>query len=127
MSFSLQIILPELDTGPGSIESPSTETVVHLTSTSSLILNNLPALPEGWEERQDANGRTFYINHVARITQWHHPGLTPGANPMFDDQLFDHQVRFHISLDESRSVSGSRFAYLLKIDENSMENQNSVR
>ena len=31
-------------------------------------------LPPGWEERQDANGRTYYVNHVARTTQWQHPG-----------------------------------------------------
>lgn len=30
-------------------------------------------LPPGWEERQDANGRTYYVNHVARFTQWEHP------------------------------------------------------
>ena len=33
------------------------------------------ALPAGWEERQDANGRTYYVNHVARTTQWQHPGI----------------------------------------------------
>ncbi len=32
-----------------------------------------PPLPAGWEERQDANGRTYYVNHVARSTQWHRP------------------------------------------------------
>ncbi|CAG9534504.1 unnamed protein product [Cercopithifilaria johnstoni] len=30
-------------------------------------------LPEGWEERQDANGRTFYVNHISRTTQWMRP------------------------------------------------------
>lgn len=33
-------------------------------------------LPEGWEERQDANGRTYYVNHIARETQWERPTLT---------------------------------------------------
>lgn len=32
-------------------------------------------LPPGWEERQDANGRTFYVNHLARATQWERPVL----------------------------------------------------
>lgn len=31
------------------------------------------ALPNGWEERLDANGRTYYVNHVARTTQWERP------------------------------------------------------
>jgi len=33
----------------------------------------LPLLPAGWEERQDANGRTYYVNHNARATQWERP------------------------------------------------------
>lgn len=31
------------------------------------------SLPPGWEERQDANGRTYYVNHIARFTQWERP------------------------------------------------------
>ena len=38
--------------------------------------NHSLALPAGWEERQDANGRTYYVNHIARTTQWQHPGIT---------------------------------------------------
>ncbi|VDP05147.1 unnamed protein product [Soboliphyme baturini] len=34
-----------------------------------------PSLPSGWEERVDANGRTFYVNHVTRSTQWERPTL----------------------------------------------------
>lgn len=32
-------------------------------------------LPQGWEERQDANGRTYYVNHIARTTQWERPSV----------------------------------------------------
>ncbi|KAM3720357.1 E3 ubiquitin-protein ligase NEDD4-like [Dirofilaria immitis] len=43
-------------------------------NTNSLISRQgLTALPEGWEERQDANGRTFYVNHISRTTQWMRP------------------------------------------------------
>ena len=35
-------------------------------------------LPSGWEERQDANGRTYYVNHIARTTQWERPSNLPG-------------------------------------------------
>jgi hypothetical protein len=41
----------------------------------------------GWEERQDANGRTYYVNHVARTTQWQHPALNPGEVLRGDDQV----------------------------------------
>jgi len=41
-------------------------------------------LPAGWEERQDNNGRTYYVNHIARTTQWRHPTVeedsTTGAS-----------------------------------------------
>ncbi|KAG7249024.1 hypothetical protein CRUP_005235, partial [Coryphaenoides rupestris] len=33
----------------------------------------LPVLPPGWEERQDNLGRTYYVNHESRTTQWHRP------------------------------------------------------
>ncbi|XP_019852268.1 PREDICTED: E3 ubiquitin-protein ligase NEDD4-like [Amphimedon queenslandica] len=32
-----------------------------------------PPLPPGWEARQDANGRTFYVDHANRHTQWVRP------------------------------------------------------
>uniref|UniRef100_A0A671YN72 E3 ubiquitin-protein ligase n=1 Tax=Sparus aurata TaxID=8175 RepID=A0A671YN72_SPAAU len=33
----------------------------------------LPALPPGWEERQDNLGRTYFVNHESRTTQWQRP------------------------------------------------------
>jgi hypothetical protein len=36
-------------------------------------------LPCGWEDRQNANGQTFYVNHVAQTMQWQHPGLRAGG------------------------------------------------
>ena len=39
-------------------------------------INHTLALQEGWEERQDANERTYYVNHITRKTQWQHPGDT---------------------------------------------------
>ncbi|KAL3998524.1 HECT-domain (ubiquitin-transferase) family protein [Acanthocheilonema viteae] len=43
-------------------------------SSNSLTSRQGPtSLPEGWEERQDANGRTFYVNHISRTTQWMRP------------------------------------------------------
>ncbi|VDK85175.1 unnamed protein product [Cylicostephanus goldi] len=40
-------------------------------STSDLQVNS--SIPEGWEEREDANGRTFYVNHRERTTHWERP------------------------------------------------------
>lgn len=30
-------------------------------------------LPSGWEECQDTNGRTYFVNHNTRTTQWERP------------------------------------------------------
>ncbi|CAI4221682.1 unnamed protein product [Auanema sp. JU1783] len=45
-------------------------------SESSNDLQASSSMPEGWEEREDANGRTFYVNHVLRTTQWERPGTS---------------------------------------------------
>ena len=56
------------------------------------------SLPPGWEERQDLNGRTYYVNHVARTTQWQHPGTQETART--EDHV-DLRPRVHISMDDS--------------------------
>ncbi|XP_022215563.1 E3 ubiquitin-protein ligase Nedd-4 isoform X12 [Drosophila obscura] len=62
------------------------------------------ALPAGWEERQDANGRTYYVNHTARTTQWDRPTVLNSNNSQSADQLAsDFQRRFHISVDETET------------------------
>jgi|TARA_B110000091_G_C13672398_1_gene414306 hypothetical protein len=30
-------------------------------------------LPEGWEERKNAKGRTYFIDHNSKKTQWKRP------------------------------------------------------
>ncbi|XP_032598845.1 E3 ubiquitin-protein ligase Nedd-4 isoform X6 [Drosophila grimshawi] len=65
------------------------------------------SLPAGWEERQDANGRTYYVNHTARTTQWERPTILNSNNSQNVDQLAsDFQRRFHISVDDTESVRG---------------------
>ncbi|KAK9872347.1 hypothetical protein WA026_017806 [Henosepilachna vigintioctopunctata] len=68
------------------------------------------ALPVGWEERQDANGRTYYVNHVARTTQWERPTIsTINATQQEEQELRENsearifQRRYHISDEQSSS------------------------
>lgn len=70
---SWEILQPESPAVPG----PSTSQPVE-TRTQQFRTNNdsQPPLPPGWEERQDANGRTYYVNHNEKTTQWEPP--TPG-------------------------------------------------
>ncbi|CAB4060467.1 E3 ubiquitin-protein ligase NEDD4,E3 ubiquitin-protein ligase Nedd-4,E3 ubiquitin-protein ligase NEDD4-like [Lepeophtheirus salmonis] len=60
------------------------------------------ALPAGWEERQDANGRTYFVNHVARTTQWHHPDSGQGRTSSAEMPVMH---RVHISAEDSRRGS----------------------
>ncbi|XP_037817045.1 E3 ubiquitin-protein ligase Nedd-4 isoform X6 [Lucilia sericata] len=63
-------------------------------------------LPPGWEERQDANGRTYYVNHTARTTQWERPTIlnTNHASDNTEAAASDFQRRFHISVDDSETT-----------------------
>ncbi|XP_032218602.2 E3 ubiquitin-protein ligase NEDD4 [Nematostella vectensis] len=64
-----------------------------------------PPLPEGWEERQDANGRTFYIDHTTRTTTW----VRPSSESTYQRELQreesgrarSFQIRRHLSVDEA--------------------------
>lgn len=51
-------------------------------TTNNEAANATPSipLPTGWEERQDANGRTYYVNHIARTTQWERPSIVPSIH-----------------------------------------------
>ncbi|XP_006571319.1 E3 ubiquitin-protein ligase NEDD4 isoform X5 [Apis laboriosa] len=71
-------------------------------------------LPPGWEERQDANGRTYYVNHIARFTQWERPTestTSPSANMTiernFNTAATEFQRRFHISADDENRLRSS--------------------
>ncbi|KAJ8941922.1 hypothetical protein NQ318_013255 [Aromia moschata] len=66
-------------------------------------------LPQGWEERQDANGRTYYVNHIARTTQWERPTLSNTTSEVRaverEEQREVFERRFHISADEESNES----------------------
>jgi hypothetical protein len=56
-------------------------------------------LPEGWEQREDSRGRTYYVNHSTQETQWRPPDqpLPPGWEERTDQQgrkyYVDHSTR----------------------------------
>ncbi|XP_015419899.1 PREDICTED: E3 ubiquitin-protein ligase NEDD4-like isoform X7 [Myotis davidii] len=56
-------------------EDPRLKFPVHLRSKAPLNPNDLGPLPPGWEERIHLDGRTFYIDHNSKITQWEDPRL----------------------------------------------------
>ncbi|XP_065821328.1 E3 ubiquitin-protein ligase NEDD4-like isoform X10 [Labrus bergylta] len=65
-------------------EDPRLKYPVHLRNKNSMEpgeLGPLPNLPEepGWEERIHSDGRTFYIDHNTKNTQWEDPRLQSPA------------------------------------------------
>ncbi|XP_059046412.1 E3 ubiquitin-protein ligase Nedd-4 [Achroia grisella] len=65
-------------------------------------------LPQGWEERQDGNGRTYYVNHIERTTQWERPTFTRNQSvesqaERMETAATEFQRRFHISADDEHS------------------------
>lgn len=68
-------------------------------------------LPSGWEERQDANGRTFFIDHSTRTTSWVRP--TGQSNTTHQHEIQENdarrernfRIRRHLSIDGSAASS----------------------
>ncbi|XP_030044960.1 E3 ubiquitin-protein ligase NEDD4-like, partial [Microcaecilia unicolor] len=56
--------------------------VVDANDSASQRQQELPAppMPPGWEEKVDNLGRTYYVNHNNRTTQWHRPSLVDVAS-----------------------------------------------
>ncbi|XP_011163216.1 E3 ubiquitin-protein ligase NEDD4 isoform X4 [Solenopsis invicta] len=89
----------------GGWELVQAETNSPVEQSADITIVNRP-LPPGWEERQDANGRTYYVNHIARFTQWERPepdttatsGIVEQRN--LDTAATEFQRRFHISADD---------------------------
>lgn len=57
----------------GGAEASITRQESSVSTEGWMIDNDEDPLPEGWQERQDANGRTFYVDHINRRTQWSRP------------------------------------------------------
>ncbi|XP_076069408.1 E3 ubiquitin-protein ligase Nedd4 isoform X1 [Oratosquilla oratoria] len=94
------------------------------TTSQPAIVNNEAQnlLPEGWEERQDANGRTYYVNHNARTTQWDMPTLNSQPNreqaryqrmeSAQNEFRNEFRRRFHISVDDTEVSRGDNTSVL---------------
>ncbi|XP_015432899.1 PREDICTED: E3 ubiquitin-protein ligase Nedd-4 isoform X4 [Dufourea novaeangliae] len=109
----------ENDNGDDASDSGGWEMVqsVNVNHPSQTVAFDSPLapLPPGWEERQDANGRTYYVNHIAKFTQWERPSesnTSPSGNMAiernFSTAATEFQRRYHISADnENRHRSSN--------------------
>ncbi|XP_012217648.1 E3 ubiquitin-protein ligase Nedd-4 isoform X1 [Linepithema humile] len=90
------------DSGGWELVQPENNSPVEQAAEITMV--NRP-LPPGWEERLDANGRTYYVNHIARFTQWERPEPDTAATTVVEQRNLDtaateFQRRFHISADD---------------------------
>ncbi|XP_058896412.1 E3 ubiquitin-protein ligase NEDD4-like isoform X5 [Kogia breviceps] len=112
---SLSLVLPPPPASPVSRTSPqelSEELNRRLQITpdssgeqfGSLIpsvayVHTTPGLPSGWEERKDAKGRTYYVNHNNRTTTWTRPIMqlaedgASGSSTNSNNHLIEPQIR----------------------------------
>ncbi|XP_053660446.1 E3 ubiquitin-protein ligase Nedd-4-like [Anopheles marshallii] len=81
-------------------------------------------LPPGWEVRQDPVGRMYYVNHIARTTQWERPSIVT-AQPGLNEMVAAFQRRFHISNDPDNEGSGSNNTSMADIVSITSENGES--
>ncbi|KAM4050734.1 E3 ubiquitin-protein ligase NEDD4-like isoform 11-T12 [Anomaloglossus baeobatrachus] len=107
----------EEETSEQREEAEQTWDVVDSNDSTSPHQQELPAppMPPGWEEKVDNLGRTYYVNHNNRTTQWHRPSLidvtSESDNNIRHIQQEAHRVfrsRRHISEDlEPEHVEGA--------------------
>uniref|UniRef100_A0A8C9Y948 E3 ubiquitin-protein ligase NEDD4-like n=1 Tax=Sander lucioperca TaxID=283035 RepID=A0A8C9Y948_SANLU len=60
-------------------EDPRLKYPVYMRNKNSMEPGELGPLPPGWEERIHSDGRTFYIDHNTKNTQWEDPRLQSPA------------------------------------------------
>ncbi|XP_031561093.1 E3 ubiquitin-protein ligase NEDD4-like isoform X1 [Actinia tenebrosa] len=74
------------------------------TISESLPAVEEPSLPAGWEERQDANGRTFYMDHTTRSTSWVRPRSEASHQQALQQaengRARQFRIRRHLSVEE---------------------------
>ncbi|GFO08516.1 E3 ubiquitin-protein ligase nedd4-like [Plakobranchus ocellatus] len=64
-------------------------------------------LPPGWEQKTDDAGRTYYINHMSRTTQWNRPTESSTLPPNWEERT-DANGRFYYVNHLTRSTQWER-------------------
>lgn len=87
-------------------------------------------LPEGWEERTDANGRTYFVNHIARTTQWDRPVLEAEdghRTRITDPAAQQFRGRVHISDDQEEPSDNTHSRFMRGLTDSLVADPSSRR
>lgn len=82
--------------------SNTTETATVAPSPS--ISDNTP-LPEGWEQRNDQNGRIYYIDHTTRRTTWIRPTASTSQRSNSSSNVHSAMERHLVTDNDTRLTS----------------------
>ncbi|XP_072920257.1 E3 ubiquitin-protein ligase NEDD4-like isoform X11 [Hemitrygon akajei] len=85
-------------------ESECAWDMVDPTDSGAQREQQLPPLPSGWEEKTDNLGRTYYVNHNNRTTQWQRPSLVDVENES-DNNIRQIQQEAHRVFRSRRHIS----------------------
>ncbi|XP_039619355.1 NEDD4-like E3 ubiquitin-protein ligase WWP2 isoform X1 [Polypterus senegalus] len=89
---------PQNESATRTVHPEETNLPVSADSTEqpAAVIQNLDALPQGWEQRVLPNGRVYYVDHNTRTTTWERP-LPPGWEKRVDQRgrfyYVDHNTR----------------------------------
>ncbi|XP_062554308.1 E3 ubiquitin-protein ligase Nedd-4-like isoform X2 [Armigeres subalbatus] len=120
-------VMRDQDGGDQNAWSAAEQPTPAALRSAQVTASNADALPPGWEERQDAIGRIYYVNHVARTTQWERPTAMP-SHPGINEMAAAFQRRFHISNDpsDSSATGSSSSANNSNLDNLSITSENNA-
>ena len=110
-------VTPSVSTSSGQQNGLTRQTTVSGNDWTVVERDEEQPLPQGWEQRLDANGRVFYVDHINHRTQWERP-RTSGREMTAHFELqrrrqFQQTMRRRIPTSENSGVGDSPSQSLL--------------
>nr|CAB3267777.1 NEDD4-like E3 ubiquitin-protein ligase WWP1 [Phallusia mammillata] len=95
-AFNQRFLVGQTQSNP-----PPEASVSSAAPSTSQPNDGLGVLPKGWEQRTEANGRAYFVNHNTRTTQWEDPRTQGMVNeapipPGWEMQYTDEGVRYFV-------------------------------
>ncbi|PAV77310.1 hypothetical protein WR25_21113 [Diploscapter pachys] len=86
-------LMPNENGSSGRVSPVESATNLASSADSSTVVEGNTTLPEGWEEREDANGRTYYVNHHIHVIQFERPTSADNDNRVLNQSEMETRRR----------------------------------